>query len=234
MRGLFFQAASSLSMNLILSPAEIRVLGSLIEKELTTPEYYPLTLNALTNACNQKSNRDPVVEFRDTNVVRALDSLREKKLIGTVTGAGIRVPKYKHSFSETYNLSRQEISVLVLLMLRGPQTVGELRSRSSSMHPFESTVDVETVLTGLSTREQFPFVQKLPRQTGHKESRFTHLLSGEVHTPEADPPPPQEQAALKVFYENERIQRLEEELKNLNAKIESMQQQIIEFKKQFE
>ena len=221
-------------MNILFNPAEIRVLGSLIEKELTTPEYYPLTLNALTNACNQKSNRDPVVNFPETTVVRALDSLREKKIVSTLTGTGIRVPKYKHSFSETYNLTKQETALLVLLMLRGPQTLGELRSRSGSMHSFESTAEIETTLTNLSNREQFSFVKKLPRQTGHKESRYAHLLSGSPEIPESGLVPPAEAATLQVLNENERIQKLEEQVKTLQEAIEAFRKEFQEFKKSFE
>jgi uncharacterized protein YceH (UPF0502 family) len=218
----------------ILDANEIRVLGSLIEKQITTPEYYPLTLNALTNACNQKNNRDPIVSFDEATVVRGLDSLRGKKLVSTVTGSGIRVPKYKHNFVEVFELNEQEVVVLCLLMLRGPQTIGEIRSRCGSMYNFESTTDVETTLTGLNNREQSPLVRKLPRQTGQKESRYIHLLSGEPKVTESDIAPPLEAATIQVLAENERIVKLEEEVKTLHAKIQQIEQRFAEFKKQFE
>src|ERR1700736_4022218 len=161
-------------MDLLLHPVEVRVLGSLLEKEVTTPEYYPLSLNALVNACNQKSNRDPVVEFDASTVERALQSLRDKGLLLAITGAGSRVPKYAHRFSEKLNLGRREIAILCELMVRGPQTVGELKNRADRMHRFNDLEEVESVLDRMGE-----LVTKIPRRPGEKEQRFAHLLSGE-------------------------------------------------------
>ncbi len=222
-------------MNTILNAVEVRILGSLIEKQLTTPEYYPLTLNALTNACNQKNNRDPVVSFEETTVVRGIDDLKNKRLIGTVTGSGIRVPKYKHTVTETYNLTPDEVAVMCLLMLRGPQTAGEIRGRSSSMRKFENIADVESILQKLyATDGRESLVQQMPRSAGQKETRYIHLLSGrpEVNGPETHPPP--EAATLQVRAENERISKLEDDVKRLKEEIKKLQQTFLDFKKQFE
>ncbi|MBI1807066.1 MAG: YceH family protein [Ignavibacteria bacterium] len=218
-----------------LNVVEVRILGSLIEKELTTPEYYPLTLNALTNACNQKNNREPVVAFKDTTVVRALDTLREKKLVSTITGAGIRVPKYKHNATETFNLSRQESAALCLLFLRGPQTVGEVRGRTGPMFHFESLQDVQTTLDGLiANQHRQSLVVPLPRQTGQKEIRYMHLLSGTPESNEPDQTARPEAARLQVLADNERITLLEEEVKKMKEMIGLLQEQLSEFRKQFE
>ena len=217
-----------------LTIVEVRVLGSLIEKQLTTPDYYPLTLNSLTTACNQKNNRDPVTSFNETTVLRALDLLREKRLISTVTGAGIRVPKYRHTVDEVLALSRQEISLLCLLMLRGPQTIGELRGRSGPMYEFTSVEEAEAVLAALCNREERPLSRKLPRQTGQKEVRYVHLLSAAPDVKEEDLAPPPEQARLQIITENERIERLEDEVKALHSEIENLHKKLSEFKKQFE
>jgi hypothetical protein len=221
-------------MNQPLTNVEVRVLGSLVEKQITTPEYYPLTLNSLTTACNQKNNRDPVTSLNDTTVLRVLDLLREKKLVSTVTGAGIRVPKYKHNLDDLLALTRQEVSLLCLLMLRGPQTVGELRGRSGPLHEFASIEEVESVLARLMNRDERPLVQKLPRQTGQKEVRFVQLLSIAPRVKEGDLAPPPEPARLQVVAENERIEKLEEQIRALESKFADLQQQFAEFKKQFE
>ena len=164
-------------MEPILNENEIRVLGCLIEKEMTTPDYYPLTLNALTNACNQKSNRDPVVDLEETDVVRALDALRMKGLAMQAHGEGSRVPKYRHSLAEKLFLEPEELAILCELFLRGPQTVGELRGRAGRMHDFEDLAQVEAVLQELMERQP-PMAAKLPRQPGRKEHRYAHLLGG--------------------------------------------------------
>ena len=221
----------------VLNRVEVRVLGSLIEKQITTPEYYPLSLNALTNACNQVSNREPVVSFDDKTVVRALESLREKKLVWMVTGAGSRVPKYEHRMAETFTLAEQEVAVLGVLMLRGPQTVGEIRGRTARMYEFQTLEEVEQVLDALMISEPHPFVTKLPRQPGTKESRYAHLLGGEVKIEKIDEQtvaPRLEPAALEVRAENERIARLEEEIEALRLELGELKQQFLEFKKQFE
>lgn len=163
----------------LLDPVEVRVLGSLIEKEATTPEYYPLSLNALVNACNQKSNRDPAVNYDDETVSDALLSLREKKLAVTITG-GSRVNKYAQRISETLNLGRRELAVLCVLLLRGPQTLGEVKDRSDRMYHFSDLEETERVLDKLAEWPDGPLAAKLARQAGQKESRYTHLLSGTV------------------------------------------------------
>jgi len=222
-------------MDILLNPIEVRVLGSLIEKEITTPEYYPLTLNALTNACNQKNNREPILSLEETTVVRAIESLREKHLLATVTGAGIRVPKYRQAFTEMLTLTPPEIAVMSLLFLRGPQTIGELRARSGPMFAFESLEATQTVVEGLSANEhRSSLVKSLPRQAGQKEIRFTHLLGGEPVAPAAEDTTSPEKARLVVLAENQRIATLEAEVKKLHEKIEKIQKQFVEFKKQFE
>jgi uncharacterized protein len=216
----------------ILTPVEVRVLGSLIEKEITTPEYYPLTLNALVNACNQISNRDPVVSFDERAVARALESLREKKLTWMVTGIG-RVPKYEHRFSEALKLAEQELAVLCVLMLRGPQTVGEIRGRTGRLYEFKELEEVELTLQALMSAEP-PLAVKLPRQPGTKESRYAHLLAGEVHVEEREVAPRFEPATLEVRQENERIAKLEDELTQVRGELSELKQQFVDFKKQFE
>jgi uncharacterized protein YceH (UPF0502 family) len=218
----------------ILNVAEVRVLGSLIEKHITTPEYYPLTLNALTNACNQLTNRDPVVSFDEQDVVRALDGLREKRLATLYHGAESRVGKYKHTLHDVLLLTPAEIAVLCVLMLRGPQTIGELRTRTERFAAFENLADIEATLTALAAREPQPLVTKLARQPGTKESRYTHLLSGPVEAAPAGPAPRLEPATLAVRAENERIARLEEETAALRRELDELKQQLGEFRKQFE
>jgi uncharacterized protein YceH (UPF0502 family) len=217
----------------ILNPVEVRVLGSLIEKEITTPEYYPLTLNALTNACNQISNRDPVVSFDEKTVVRAIESLREKQLVWMVTGSG-RVPKYEHRLTGALSLAEQELAVLCVLMLRGPQTTGEIRGRTGRLYEFQELAEVELTLQALTTAEPQPLVMKLPRQAGMKESRYAHLLSGEVQVEEHEAAPRLEAAALEVRAENERTARLEETVESLRQEFTELKQQFLDFKKQFE
>lgn len=219
-------------MDQILTPAEARVLGSLIEKEITTPEYYPLTLNALINACNQTSNRDPVVSFDERTVASALDSLREKKLIWLVTGVG-RVPKYEHRFTEALKLAEQEVAVLCVLMLRGPQTVGEIRGRTGRLYEFKELEEVELTLQALLAAEP-PLVVKLPRQPGTKESRYAHLLSGEVQLAEREVTPRLEPATIEVRQEKERLSKVEQELAEVREELKEFKEQFIDFKKQFE
>ena len=219
-------------MDQILTHVEVRVLGSLIEKEITTPEYYPLTLNALVNACNQISNRDPVVSFDEKTVARALEDLREKKLAWMVTGIG-RVPKYEHRLKEALTLAEQELAVLCVLMLRGPQTVGEIRGRTGRLYEFKELEEVELTLQALMTAEP-PRVVKLPRQPGTKESRYAHLLSGPVEFEEREVATRLEPAVLEVRHENERIARLEEELAQVRGELADLKQQFVDFKKQFE
>ena len=196
-----------------LNDVEVRVLGSLIEKEITTPDYYPLSLNALVAACNQSSNRNPVVHFDEDTVARATESLREKKLVHQVDRSESRVSKYRHVLYEAMNFGRPAVAVMGVLMLRGPQTVGEIRTRSNRLYDFTSLDEVELTLNALMSREP-PLVVRLPRQAGQKEVRFAHLLSGEVTLTEPEP-------------ELDRIGKLEKEVEDLKKQFE-------QFRKQFE
>jgi uncharacterized protein len=221
-----------------LTAAEVRVLGALVEKQITTPEYYPLSLNALTNACNQLTNRDPVVAYSDQIVLRAIDLLREKHLAIHFSGAESRVAKYKHTFTEALRLAPAETAVLCVLMLRGAQTVGELRTRSERLHPFENLTQVEEVLTALSARAGQPLVTKLPRQPGTKEPRYLHLLSGPPDPTAAPPEPaaaPTESAATAPADANdERLAKLEAECAELRRELGELKQQFADFRRQFE
>jgi len=218
----------------ILNPVEVRALGSLVEKELTVPDYYPLSLNALTNACNQSSNRDPVVAFDEQSVVRALNGLRDKKLAYLFDGAQSRVPKYGHKFGEFFQLAAPEVAVLCVLMLRGPQTVGEIRGRTGRMHEFATLPEAEATLEALASRSPRPLVVKLPRQPGFKEQRYVHLLSGEPTLPVSAAVPTPEPATLAVRAENERIVKLEEETAALRGEIGALKEEFAKFRKQFE
>ncbi len=224
-----------MSEELILSAEEVRVVGALIEKQVTTPEYYPLTLNALRQACNQLSNREPVVAFDERTVVWALESLRDRKLVRVVTTADGRVPKYRHVLDEALGLKSPEMAVMCVLMLRGPQTVGEIRTRTERLYPFSALSFVETTLEDLMTRD-VPLVVKLPRQSGRKESRYAHLLGGEVQVPaEAEGAPPRASAAARDGRgDAERVGRLEDELKAVRAELAELREQFAEFKRQFE
>ena len=219
-------------MNQILTDAEIRVLGSLIEKQITTPEYYPLSLNALKNASNQSSNRDPVVSYDERTVQAALDSLREKKLVWLFRGADSRVPKYGHIFVEAFDLKPQEVAALCVLMLRGPQTVGEIRGRTGRLYNFEGLAEVEAILEGLMQREGPPLVAKLPRQAGRKDHRYAQLLGGEVAVEEEAATTRPDAAASHS--PAERIRRLEEEVEALRREMAELNEQFAAFKKQFE
>src|SRR4030088_987692 len=165
-------------MTLILTEIEARVLGSLIEKDITTPDYYPLSLNALVNACNQKKNRDPEMAPAEESVRTALTTLQEKRFAGPTSSADSRVTKYEHRLQEVFNFDRREIAIVCVLLLRGPQTPGELRTRTERMYHFEALEDVVSTLDRLSQREP-PLAAILPRQPGTKESRYTHLFSGQ-------------------------------------------------------
>ena len=205
--------------------------GCLVEKEITTPDYYPLSLNALINACNQKSNRDPVMTLNEDAVRQAVQSLNEKGLAGTASSAGdSRVPKYEHRMQEAFNFTRRETAIMCVLMLRGPQTPGELRGRSERMHPFEDLTDVQSTLQKLMTREE-PLVKVLPRQPGTKEARYAHLLCGQKA--EWDAPPPVEQR-VEAAADNERLARLEEEVAALRREMSDLREEVASFRKQFE
>jgi uncharacterized protein YceH (UPF0502 family) len=214
-------------MDLTLDPQEIRILGSLLEKEITTPEYYPLSVNGLLNACNQKSNRDPVLHLDEETLERALYTLRDKGLLLSITGAGSRVPKYGHRISEKFNLGRRELAVLCELMLRGPQTLGELRTRAERMHPFGDLAEVESVLDRMSE-----LVTKLPRRPGEKEARYAHLLSGEPPVSATAPAFAATPAGPPA--QTGRISALEAEIAQLRRELEDLKQQFAGFQKQFE
>jgi uncharacterized protein len=216
-------------MGLMLDAEEIRILGSLLEKEITTPEYYPLSLNGLLNACNQKSNRDPVLHLDEDALERALYTLRDKGLLVSITGAGSRVPKYGHRISEKFNLGRRELALLCELMLRGPQTLGELRTRGERMHPFGDLAEVESVL------ERMPeLVTKLPRRPGEKETRYAHLLSGEPLVSAAPPESAENPSGPTAPAQTGRIGALEAEIAQLRRELEDLKQQFAGFQKQFE
>jgi len=195
------------------SDTEVRVLGALIEKEITTPDYYPLSLNALVAACNQSSNRNPVMHLDEAAVARATESLRERKMVHQVERSEGRVTRYRHVLYEAMNLGRPAIAVMCVLMLRGPQTVGEIRTRSGRLYDFSSLEEVETTLNSLMSGET-PLVVCLPRQSGQKEVRYAHLLSGEVRLTEPEVEP-------------DRIGKLEREVDDLKKQFE-------DFRKQFD
>jgi uncharacterized protein len=210
----------------ILTDIEARVLGSLIEKQVTTPEYYPLTLNALTLACNQKNNRYPITSYSENQVAAALESLREKNLAYVFYGSTSRVPKYKHVMPEVMHLNHAEVALMCVLLLRGAQTLGELRGNASRLHDFASLEEVEQTLEALISRDTEPLVARLPRQPGQKEGRFAHLLSGEIDIEAASAPVASAGAP--------RRSSLEQKVDALAAEVEQLKEQFEQFKKQFE
>ena len=218
-------------MNIVLTEIEARVLGALVEKDITTPDYYPLSLNALVNACNQKNNRDPVMNVKEGAVRDALNALRDQDLAGPATGADSRVTKYEHRLQETFNFSRGETAVLCVLLLRGPQTPGELRGRTERMHRFEDLDAVQFSLQKLMQREP-PLAVVLPRQPGTKEFRYAHLLSGEVES--RDLASPQLASPSSSSADDERVSRLEEAVADLQNEVSELRQQLAGFRKQFE
>jgi uncharacterized protein len=207
----------------LLDPVEVRVLGALIEKEATTPEYYPLSLNALVNACNQKSNRDPVVEYDPDTVEDAVERLREKRLALTIVGSG-RVKKYAQRISETLNLGRRELAVLCTLLLRGPQTLGEIKDRSERMFALADPAEAERVLDKLAEWPEHALLKKLPRQPGQKEARYAHLLSGE---PRAEPATETVAPAQPT-----RIAQLEQQLQELRSEFDHLKRRFDELEGQ--
>lgn len=221
-------------MNVILSPMEARVLGCLIEKAVTTPEYYPLTLAALTAACNQKSNREPIMQADEKDVVRALDDLREKKLAVSVALTGSRAPKYRHSIPDVLALTPQQLALLCELILRGPQTTGELRTHAARLAPFTDATEIQRVLNELAAWEGEPLIARFPRQVGQREERYGHRLCGEIpgETTVAQPSP--EPARIAVMAENERIAALETRVAALGAELERLKAQFSDFAKQFQ
>jgi uncharacterized protein YceH (UPF0502 family) len=216
---------------ILLDEVETRVLGALVEKELTTPEYYPLSLNALVNACNQKSNRDPVMNFDEEGVREALRTLEKKGLAGPADNMVSRVSKYEHRLQEAYNFTRHETAILAELLLRGPQTPGELRSRADRMHKFDDLGIVQSTLQRLMKRES-PLVKVLPRQPGTKEARYAHLMSGDVELPAADLTA--SGAATGGASSSDRTARLEDQVETLQSDIADLKQQFAAFRKQFE
>jgi uncharacterized protein len=214
-------------MDIELNQIEVRVLGALVEKETTTPDYYPMSLNALINACNQRSNREPVMNLDESAVRAALDSLEAKGLAGPISSAESRVTKYAHRLPETFNFDRRETAVLCVLFLRGPQTPGELRGRTERMYRFDGLEAVESVLHRLRERQP-PLVKKLPRLPGTKESRYAHLLAGEVEGGA------ELSAASEIGHETDRIAHLENEVAALQKEVADLRQQLMDFRKQFE
>jgi uncharacterized protein YceH (UPF0502 family) len=217
----------------ILSAEEVRVVGALMEKQVTTPEYYPLTLNALVNACNQISNRDPVVSYDEQTVVRAVESLREKSLAREVRTADGRVPKYRQVLEEALSLNRAELAVVCVLMLRGAQTPGELRGRTERLYSFSGTQFVEATLEALMQRAP-PLVARLPRAAGQKEARYAHLLAGELKLDEIDAARETTTTARGSRAGEERVNRLEEEVNALRGQLEELKREFAEFRRQFE
>ena len=211
-------------MSQLLTDIETRVLGSLVEKQVTTPEYYPLTLNALTLACNQKNNRNPVTSYSESHVADAVESLREKNLAYVFYGSTSRVPKYKHVMPEVLHLNPAELALMCVLMLRGAQTPGELRGNAARLHEFSGLEEVEQTLNALISHEPEPLVVRLPRQVGQKEVRFSHLLSGE----------PKIEAVISAPVERVEKVTLERRVEALEAEVEDLRRQFEQFKKQFE
>jgi uncharacterized protein YceH (UPF0502 family) len=218
-------------VNIVLNEMEARVLGALLEKEITTPDYYPLSLNSLVNACNQKSNRDPVMNVDEDSVRDALRTLQDNSLARSVSAADSRVTKYEHRLQEAFNFDRREAALFCELLLRGPQTAGELRTRAERMHAFDDLSEAQSALQRLMNREP-PLVKVLARQPGTKESRYIHLLSG-------DEKPVSSTAGREVpaALEGEKIDgfsRLSSEMAELRRDVADLKQQFAAFRKQFE
>jgi uncharacterized protein YceH (UPF0502 family) len=217
-------------MNIELSPLEARVIGCLIEKQITTPDQYPLSLNALVNACNQKSNRDPVMEVDEPTIQATLDHLARKHFVVERSGFGSRVPKYQHRFCNTeygtLKLTPQELAIVCELLLRGPQTPGELRTRASRMAPFSEVGQVEAALESLRSREDGPFVVRLPREPGRRDARYAHLFSGAVALPAIEAEP-QALALASVAAETPaRLERLEEQVRRLREELDDLKRRL--------
>ena len=217
-------------MPMILNETEARVVAALVEKQLTTPEYYPLTLNALIAACNQKTNREPVVAFDEQTVERTLENLREKNLVYVFYGSTSRVPKYKHMLPNVYELDERETAIICVLMLRGAQTLGELRERTGRLYEFSGLDEVSETLDALTRRDE-PLVAKLERQAGQKEVRYAHLLAGEIQAQSGNVSPA---ASVSSNNQNERVEKLEQQIETLREEITALRQTFEEFRKQFE
>lgn len=210
----------------LLSHEEVRVLGSILEKQYTTPAYYPMTINSITNACNQKSSRNPVVSYDESLVEDTISGLRDKQLSGIVTSSEYRVPKYTQVFGKHYNLSIQEVAVLCLLFLRGAQTVGEIRSRTSRIYDFNNLAEVHETFDKLLNREDAPFIIKLPKNSG-REHRYTHLFCGEPESKVQDEPIKKESLETKV-------NQLEDEVQKLKEELITMRNEFDKFRKEFD
>jgi len=215
-------------MNYSLSDVEARVLGALVEKEITTPEYYPLSLNALVNACNQKSNHDPVMTLDEDAVRSAIRTLNDIGFTRFASSADSRVGKYEHRLNETFNFHRHEIAILCVLLLRGPQTPGELRTRTERMYAFEDLESVHNALNLLAKREP-SLVKVLPRQPGTKESRYVHLLSDVAERDAA-----QGESVSEPAPRTDRLGAMEAEIRELRDHVSALQEQFAQFRKQFE
>jgi len=222
-------------MGRLLTPVEIRILGCLIEKEATTPDAYPLSLNALTTACNQKTNREPVLNLTEATVLETVEQLIEDTLIATRTSSGSRVSRYAHRLQNRlepdYDFSKPELAALCVLFLRGPQTEGEIRIRSSRIHEFSST-ELNSVLHRLAEREDGPYAMKLPRQPGQKEARFAHLLAGDIDVDVLTPG--QSETAIIMGDEQVRIYELELKVTALRKELDEIKQRLDNFISQFE
>ena len=219
-------------MEPILNPLEIRVLACLIEKSVATPEYYPMTLNALVAACNQKSNRDPMMQVSEQEVVRALDALRDRRLAWSVTLAGSRAPKYRHHMEDVYPLTPPQLAVLCELMLRGPQTVGELRTHAGRLCTLADVAETQSILQQLMAWPGGALAATSPRRPGQREERYTHLLGGPLSTDVEAAPPAPEQARVAVMGENERIATLESKVAMLEDELARLKVQFAEFSRQ--
>lgn len=216
-------------MSIVITEIEARVLGSLVEKQLTTPEYYPLTLNALTAACNQKSNRDPVMSLDESSILAAIDSLRDKNLVYLFYGSSSRTVKYKHMLPSVYELEAPGVAVIALLLLRGPQTIGELRGRSDRLYPFSSLQEVQETLDELAGRGE-PLAIRLERQAGQKDPRYAHLLSGAVDIEKLSVRP---KSSANGSDSTEKISGLESEVKRISEELRGLREEFEAFKQQF-
>ena len=217
-------------MNIELSPLEARVIGCLIEKQITTPDHYPLSLNALVNACNQKSNRDPLMEADERTIQDTLDTLARKHFVVEKSGFGSRVPKYQHRFCNTeygtLKLTPQELAIVCELLVRGPQTPGELRTRASRMAPFSEVGQVEAALESLRSREDGPFVVRLPREPGRRDSRWAHLFSGAVAVAAIEEEPQAVGVSGVAAEMPSRLERLEEQVRRLHEELEDLKRRL--------
>jgi uncharacterized protein len=220
-------------LDVVLNEYELRVLGVLVEKQIATPDYYPLSLNALTNGCNQKNHRDPVVSYDESTVTRAIDGLKEKKIAYVFHGSESRVPKYGHLFPKAFELNEGEAAVMCVLILRGPQTPGELRSRTSHLYNFEQLSDVEIALQNLSSREH-PLVIRMARLPSARESRYAHLLGGPISVDEVAASPRTEPPAPRAQADDGRLARLEDEINALRRELAELKQEFAKFKGEFE